>query len=447
MNTQSATRVTLPAKIACYGESRAFVTGEFDAWSQSVEMTKSADGSAFVSIPPLFLLSTATVILPATVAAGDKIQYKFVVDGVWKTSHAIPTTQDAQGNINNVFTVPAAITETNPETFLERVDAKAEAQTEAVVEKVHEAKVVGDSRAEAVMEKVHKVEAMVEKKVHDLMHVFDKKEVVKGDAAPAVVAPTMFVGEAIAAPEVVLGAGRAAAASATASPAVAVAAPATPAPAPAVATPTMFVGEAIAAPEVVLAAGRAASAAASPAVAVAAAAPAVGAPAVAAPAPTVATPTMFVGEAIAAPEVVLGTGRAASAAASPAVAVATPAPAAAAAPAVASPAVFVAEAVAAPVVVAATTPATPPIKDLPSTPNDKKTSPSASLKARLSGAFKTNVAAPHPIPATSAAGLNATAASAEKTAGAAASAEKPAFSIRNMMGGGKKKTNKNKKKK
>ncbi|KAJ3014082.1 UNVERIFIED_CONTAM: hypothetical protein HDU68_000444 [Siphonaria sp. JEL0065] len=79
--------------------TKVFVTGEFDNWSQSIQLTKSEDGSAF----------TASVTLAATVQPGDKIQFKFVVDGEWKTSSAFPIQNDGNGNDNNVFTVPEPI--------------------------------------------------------------------------------------------------------------------------------------------------------------------------------------------------------------------------------------------------------------------------------------------------------------------------------------------------
>ena len=43
----------------------------------------------------------------AKVPWGEKITYKFVVDGQWVTDNAQPTEWDNAGNLNNVYTAPA----------------------------------------------------------------------------------------------------------------------------------------------------------------------------------------------------------------------------------------------------------------------------------------------------------------------------------------------------
>ncbi|KAJ3400184.1 hypothetical protein HDU80_007200 [Chytriomyces hyalinus] len=70
------------------------VTGSFDNWSQSVSMVKDAANDARY---------LATVTLGPTFKKGDKITYKFVVDGEWRISPTQPTEHDASGNENNVF--------------------------------------------------------------------------------------------------------------------------------------------------------------------------------------------------------------------------------------------------------------------------------------------------------------------------------------------------------
>ncbi|KAI8845603.1 immunoglobulin E-set [Chytriomyces cf. hyalinus JEL632] len=70
------------------------VTGSFDNWSQSVTMVKDAANDARY---------LATVTLGPSFKKGDKITYKFIVDGEWRVSPSQPTEHDASGNENNVF--------------------------------------------------------------------------------------------------------------------------------------------------------------------------------------------------------------------------------------------------------------------------------------------------------------------------------------------------------
>ncbi|KAF7946675.1 hypothetical protein EAE96_009665 [Botrytis aclada] len=66
-----------------------FVTGTFDNWSKSEKLVKTGD------------VFSKDVQLAN---AGEKIYYKFVVDGNWVTDHTAPQENDASGNLNNVLT-------------------------------------------------------------------------------------------------------------------------------------------------------------------------------------------------------------------------------------------------------------------------------------------------------------------------------------------------------
>ncbi|KZF19616.1 carbohydrate-binding module family 48 protein [Xylona heveae TC161] len=65
-----------------------YVTGTFDNWSKSVKLEKN-DAGVFEK----------TVNLPK----GQKIYYKFVVDGVWTTDHTAPHETDPHSNLNSVL--------------------------------------------------------------------------------------------------------------------------------------------------------------------------------------------------------------------------------------------------------------------------------------------------------------------------------------------------------
>ncbi|KAI9339936.1 hypothetical protein BDR26DRAFT_861850 [Obelidium mucronatum] len=137
------------------------VTGEFDNWSQSIEMKKEEDGSTF----------TARVPLAASVQPGDKIMFKFVVDGVWKTSPSNPIQDDGNGNENNVFifphlaTEPVAIATTTPSAAPVVVSSPAPAaasaaETGPVVPTAAETKEIISEKKETI-----KKEAAIEKDV------------------------------------------------------------------------------------------------------------------------------------------------------------------------------------------------------------------------------------------------------------------------------------------
>ncbi|KAI9345605.1 hypothetical protein BDR26DRAFT_856328 [Obelidium mucronatum] len=75
--------------------SSVIVTGTFDNWSKSVPMVRSDELQAYI----------ADVVLPSSLKSGEKIMYKFVVDGEWKTASEEPVEPDNLGNVNNVFVV------------------------------------------------------------------------------------------------------------------------------------------------------------------------------------------------------------------------------------------------------------------------------------------------------------------------------------------------------
>ncbi|KAL8990270.1 MAG: hypothetical protein Q9177_001034 [Variospora cf. flavescens] len=68
--------------------TEVYVTGTFDDWAKSVKLERENGG--FVK----------TVDLPL----GEKIYYKFVVDGNWTTDHTAPQEEDSARNVNNVLT-------------------------------------------------------------------------------------------------------------------------------------------------------------------------------------------------------------------------------------------------------------------------------------------------------------------------------------------------------
>ncbi|KAJ3029047.1 UNVERIFIED_CONTAM: hypothetical protein HDU68_000260 [Siphonaria sp. JEL0065] len=47
----------------------------------------------------------ADVVLPSSLESGEKIMYKFIVDGEWKTASEEPTEFDPSGNVNNVYVI------------------------------------------------------------------------------------------------------------------------------------------------------------------------------------------------------------------------------------------------------------------------------------------------------------------------------------------------------
>ncbi|KAK4054412.1 mannose-1-phosphate guanyltransferase [Microbotryomycetes sp. JL201] len=69
------------------------VTGSFDDWKSTVHLTKDVDGRLTAKLP---------------INYGEKITYKYVVDGTWQHNPLEPTETDGSGNTNNVFTAPEA---------------------------------------------------------------------------------------------------------------------------------------------------------------------------------------------------------------------------------------------------------------------------------------------------------------------------------------------------
>ncbi|KAF7433366.1 hypothetical protein PC9H_005316 [Pleurotus ostreatus] len=71
--------------------SDVIVTGTFDQWSSTVHLARTATGfEGVVKVP-----------------WGQRIPYKFVVDGVWRVEDGHPTERDAIGNVNNVYISPS----------------------------------------------------------------------------------------------------------------------------------------------------------------------------------------------------------------------------------------------------------------------------------------------------------------------------------------------------
>ncbi|PYI34616.1 hypothetical protein BP00DRAFT_433745 [Aspergillus indologenus CBS 114.80] len=71
-----------------YNANEVYVTGTFDDWGKTVRLDRN--GEVFEK----------EVELPAT---EEKIQYKFVVDGIWTTDNRVPEEDDGDNNINNVL--------------------------------------------------------------------------------------------------------------------------------------------------------------------------------------------------------------------------------------------------------------------------------------------------------------------------------------------------------
>ncbi|GAA5874742.1 hypothetical protein JCM1840_000420 [Sporobolomyces johnsonii] len=67
------------------------VTGSFDSWSSSVKLEQTA--------PSCFAATTR-------LSFGERVDYKFVVDGQWQHSPSQQHEWDASGNLNNVLHVP-----------------------------------------------------------------------------------------------------------------------------------------------------------------------------------------------------------------------------------------------------------------------------------------------------------------------------------------------------
>ncbi|GAA5878198.1 hypothetical protein JCM1840_004033 [Sporobolomyces johnsonii] len=98
------------------GEGTTVVaTGDFDQASSPPSLAETlveeAAGPAPAlswkcSLPPLGKQPDGTFAGQIALPYGQKIAYKYVVDGNWKHNESEPSETDASGNVNNVFTVP-----------------------------------------------------------------------------------------------------------------------------------------------------------------------------------------------------------------------------------------------------------------------------------------------------------------------------------------------------
>ncbi|KAI6122793.1 hypothetical protein EV401DRAFT_1858561, partial [Pisolithus croceorrhizus] len=72
------------------GPNDVIVTGTFDQWSASIHLAKGDTGfRGMVKLP-----------------WGEKVAYKFIVDGYWSCRDDQPMENDGSGNINNILYVP-----------------------------------------------------------------------------------------------------------------------------------------------------------------------------------------------------------------------------------------------------------------------------------------------------------------------------------------------------
>ncbi|ORX48524.1 hypothetical protein DM01DRAFT_1116726 [Hesseltinella vesiculosa] len=68
-----------------HGGEKVYLTGTFDNWQRTIEMTKLENGTFFHEL--------SSVVLP--------VEYKFVVDGNWQYDVNQPIKSDNEGNVNN----------------------------------------------------------------------------------------------------------------------------------------------------------------------------------------------------------------------------------------------------------------------------------------------------------------------------------------------------------
>ncbi|KAJ9096318.1 hypothetical protein QFC21_005138 [Naganishia friedmannii] len=95
---------------------RVVVTGTFDGWSGNTHVLTRDPKTGYFS---------ATV----PIKYGDKVAYKYVVDGQWMTREDEAKEWDSAGNMNNVYTAPHASTPSEP---LSRTPAPSVQQAHAV---------------------------------------------------------------------------------------------------------------------------------------------------------------------------------------------------------------------------------------------------------------------------------------------------------------------------
>jgi len=73
-----------------YGGQNVILTGTFDQWSSSIRLNRGPSGFE------------GTVRVPWS----EKVAYKFIVDGTWRTTDEAPVEYDPIGNRNNVYYAP-----------------------------------------------------------------------------------------------------------------------------------------------------------------------------------------------------------------------------------------------------------------------------------------------------------------------------------------------------
>ncbi|KGO77845.1 Immunoglobulin E-set [Penicillium italicum] len=79
-----------------YNASEVFVTGNFDDWGKTVKLDRVGD----------------IFVKEVTISPVQKVQYKFVVDGIWTTDPNVREENDGHNNINNVL-LPEEIKDSN----------------------------------------------------------------------------------------------------------------------------------------------------------------------------------------------------------------------------------------------------------------------------------------------------------------------------------------------
>ncbi|EPS29737.1 hypothetical protein PDE_04687 [Penicillium oxalicum 114-2] len=120
-----------------HSASEVFVTGTFDDWGKTVQLERVGD---------VFMKE---VSLPLN----KKVQYKFVVDGVWTTDSHAREENDGHDNINNVLLPEDIQTETTAQSHLQ------EASTDNVTAPATMSGVTPDSTTAALASQVPKEEA------------------------------------------------------------------------------------------------------------------------------------------------------------------------------------------------------------------------------------------------------------------------------------------------
>ncbi|KAJ3357969.1 hypothetical protein HDU83_000026 [Entophlyctis luteolus] len=126
-------RATWPRHAVSGLPAAVTVKGSFDSWSSGIPMVLAAganDDSAFVSASPTTpykphpfssacarvsraskrIADARTALLPlGSLKPGEKLFYKYIVDGVWRVSPNYPAEYDNAGNENNVYVVGSTV--------------------------------------------------------------------------------------------------------------------------------------------------------------------------------------------------------------------------------------------------------------------------------------------------------------------------------------------------